>query len=192
MEIQADDDIIRDALMTWILQEINLAKAALFITVTFRDYASIRRVNKVAKAICDKVTPTGLVYVFAEQGERYGKVHAHALLLVNYDWDVSMTMALQSFLNVEFGRSEVENCREGARRYVTKYATKECANDQWGVWQIGDYTGELITGWGHRKERYEAASLAESQSSDPLYLRDVPDGKIGTGSVSRAVADDSR
>lgn len=193
MEIQADNDLIRDALQLWMLQEMDQAESCLFITVTFRDYASIKRVNKVAATICTKVTPTGVVYVFAEQGERYGKVHAHALLLVNYEWTVEQTMALQNLLNVEFGRSQVENSRDRARQYLTKYATKECSNDQWGVWQIGDYTGEMIIGWGHRRERYEACYKAGEQTTDPLYLRDVPQTEtIGKGSQEVPLPDTSR
>ena len=93
------------------------------------------RVNSVARAINERVTPPAVLFGFAEQGVRYGKVHAHAILIRSNscdDFTVQDIMDLQSFLNAQFGRSEVVFSRQACVKYLTKYATKECYNDQWG------------------------------------------------------------
>ena len=135
-DLQVDNVVVREAIQLWVHRQIAASKNnPLFITVTFRNYAPISRVNQVARFICDKFTPPGLLWCFAEQGARYGRVHCHAILVPGDAHDatsLSDMFSLQSFLNVQFGRSEVSNARQEALDYVTKYATKEAYNDQWG------------------------------------------------------------
>ena len=154
-ENNKDPEAIRQALYHWMHSLVSLdERECYFITVTFREYDSFRRINRVAEVLTRCLEPDGELFVFAEQGEIYGRIHAHCILTLSYRLSLEGVCELENRLNVRFGRSEVERSQEKCLSYCIKYATKEQFSEQWGVWKVGEWTGDVLFGFGRPKDHY--------------------------------------